>query len=340
MANQSEGIQFVITGFPGLPREYHLLVSLLIFLFYVMALMANGTVIALIIMKEHLHQPMYLLIGNLALSELLLDTVTLPKLLAMYWFGDGRLSLSGCLFQMFCVHSLGMMDCFTIMMMAFDRYVAICKPLRYPTIVTNKVVIVVCVFVFLLASALTLSIVLIAADLTYCGTKKVSSCFCISPAITSLACTDFTAAKRNAFIIAMFVLLLPLALIISSYVVIITTIRSSAHHENWQKAFYTCTTHLLVNGLFFIPRIFVYMASQVRLILNADLNVLLLWIYTFVPHLANPVIYCLRTKEIKKTLLGLFQSKARIKEGETYSAQGKRGKIVAVSTLTSSAGKN
>uniref|UniRef100_A0A1B8Y8T7 G-protein coupled receptors family 1 profile domain-containing protein n=1 Tax=Xenopus tropicalis TaxID=8364 RepID=A0A1B8Y8T7_XENTR len=183
--------------------------------------------------------------------------------------------------------------------MALDRYVAICQPLRYHSIISNKLVTLLCYFLWAAAALIGSIVAAIAGQLPYCGPNRVKNCFCISSAVGALACVDVTLARRTVFTLAMCVLLLPLAVIILSYVLIIRVIHSSTNTENSWKAFYTCTTHLMVIGLYFIPRVFVYSTGQIPLTLDADINVLLLCLYTFIPHLANPVIYCLRTKDIR-----------------------------------------
>ncbi|KAG8431394.1 hypothetical protein GDO86_018898 [Hymenochirus boettgeri] len=299
MANQSTVSEFIFIGFPGLHQNFHIPVSMVMFLLYSISLVANSTVMILILVKRPLHQPMYIIIGNLALSDLLFDTLTLPKIIAKYWFGAGSISFYGCFFQLFWVHCLGSFDSFVIMLMAIDRYVAVCKPLRYHSIITNRLVAILCYFLWLLAALIATVNSVVAAKLPYCGPSNIKNCFCAFTTVTPLACTDITHSIRTAFISAMCVLLLPLAFIALSYVLIILAIKQSARNEKWKKAFYTCTTHLFVIGLYYIPRVFVYGSNQARWILDADLNVLLLCLYTFIPHAASPIIYCLRTKEIK-----------------------------------------
>ncbi|XP_063301068.1 olfactory receptor 1E16-like [Pelobates fuscus] len=308
MANQSDLSEFVLIGFPGLPQKFHQLVSVTMFLVYTTALLANGTVILLIAFRKHLHHPMYLIIWNLALSDLTFDTVTLPKTIAMYWFADGKISFVACMLQSFCVNYLASFDSFIIMLMAIDRYVAICKPLRYSTIITNNMTIFLCCLLWLIASFFAIAIVILASQLPYCILNyKINSCYCNISAMLSIACVDSFPLRRVAFTLAMIVLLIPLTFIIFSYVVIIRTISSSRSSENWQRAFYTCSTHLFIIGMYFIPRLFIFTANQLRLILNADLSVLLHCLYTYVPHLASPIIYCLRTREIKRTLSNIFK---------------------------------
>ncbi|XP_053312083.1 olfactory receptor 2AT4-like [Spea bombifrons] len=301
MANHSETFNVILVGFPGLQEKFHILVSVLLFVVYVASLAANGTVVCLIIVKEHLHHPMYLTIANLAASDLLFDTLTLPKIIARYWFGSVSMSFSECLFQMFSVHHLGSMDSFIMMLMAIDRYVAICKPLQYPSIITNKLTGMSCIIGWVILTTPSMVPVILNSQISYCGRNKINGCFCTNIAITLLSCKDITPTKQLAFGLAMVVLLVPLFIIIMSYVIIIKTIRAN-HSENWQKAFYTCATHLIVIVLYYTPRVFIYTANQVQLILDPDLNVVILCLYTFIPHIANPVIYCLRNKDIKRIL--------------------------------------
>ncbi|OCT56346.1 hypothetical protein XELAEV_18000230mg [Xenopus laevis] len=313
MANQSEVLEFVLIGFPSLPKNFHIVVSLVMFLIYITSLVANGTVIGLIVVKEHLHQPMYIVIGNLALSDLLFDTITTPKIIAKYWFGDGNISFSGCLFQLFCVHSLGSVDSFILMLMAADRYVAILQPLRYFAIITKKLTAIFCSCFWVLSVVIVSVMTYMILKLPFCGPNNITGCFCSSSVIFPLACTDVTYVRQVSLIFALSVLLIPLAFIILSYALIVLTIHSMLHSDNWQKLFYTCTTHLLVICLYYIPRVFVYLANYVRLLFNADINVLILYMYTFLPHLANPIIYCLRNKEIKVILENMMKRKIRFK---------------------------
>ncbi|KAM4702149.1 olfactory receptor 56B34-like [Discoglossus pictus] len=308
MANQTDVLEFVLLGFPGLQPQFRILVSLVIFLVFLVASLANSIVIILIILRHHLHQPMYIIIGNLALSDLLFDTITLPKIIAMYWFGDGNISFFACMFQIFFAHNLGSLDSFIIMLMAIDRYVAICTPLRYCSIITNKRVAFYCCICWFSASIIGLAIAAVAMQLPYCGPNRVKNCFCTNTAVTSLACAGSALSRRFPFIISIFVHLVPLSFIIYTYTIIIRTVRSSSRSDNWQKALYTSTTHLFIIGLYYIPRMTVYGYNQVQLISNADVNTLLIFLYTFVPHVASPIIYCLRTKEIKIILGKIFRT--------------------------------
>ncbi|XP_063806667.1 olfactory receptor 6B1-like [Pseudophryne corroboree] len=316
MANTTDVFEFVLLGFPGLSEKFHLVVSLIFFLMYNVSLFSNGLVIALIIQREHLHQPMYVIIGNLALSDLIFDTLTLPKIIAKYWFRDDSLSFNACFFQMFFVHNLGSLDSFIIMLMAVDRFVAICKPLHYCSIITNKVVSIFCFIFWLIAAAVGLGIAVMGARLPYCGPNKIRNCFCSLTPVAVLSCVDSIVTRRTVFTIALVVHLFPLSYIISSYAIIIWKIHLMTHFGNWQNLLYTCTTHWLVIFLYFVPRLAVYVYNQFQLISNADVNTLLICIYTFVPHFISPIIYCLRTEEIKQTLRKVFLNMVSLSLGK------------------------
>ncbi|XP_069828873.1 olfactory receptor 2AT4-like [Dendropsophus ebraccatus] len=300
MTNQSTPSEIVLVGFPSLPLRFYFPVSLTMFLVYISSLSANGTVILVIILKESLHKPMYIAIANLAASDLLFDTITLPKIIAKYWFEDGTMPFMACLFQVFWVHYLGTLDAFILMVMAIDRYVAISRPLHYSSIISNKQMAVACTLCVFVSSIASLIGICMNLTLVFsCGRTKINSCFCTSSSVYNLACGDVTFPRRVGFGTAMVALLLPLSFIIFSYIAIIRIVNSSTHLANGQKALYTCTTHLFVIALYYIPRLFVYITNQTQLILNADVNVLILCLYTFLPHVANPIIYCLRNKEIR-----------------------------------------
>ncbi|XP_069828860.1 olfactory receptor 6P1-like [Dendropsophus ebraccatus] len=309
MANQSQSNvqEFVLLGFPGLAPRFSFAVSITFFLLYNVSLWANGLVIVLIILRGHLHQPMYVIVGNLAFSDLICDTLTLPKIIAKYWFEDGSLSFSMCFVQMFFVHYLSTLDSLIIMLMAVDRYVAICKPLRYHTIINNRLVTILCLLFWLFAAIIGLVITSLGLWLPYCGPNRIKSCFCSLTPVAILSCVDSALARRTGFIIALFAHLSPLSFIVFSYIIILSKMCSLGRSENWQKAVYTCTTHWFVIGLYFIPRLTVYTYNQFQLIPNADVNVLLICLYTFAPHFTSPIIFCLRTEEIKKTLRDLLQ---------------------------------
>ncbi|XP_069828879.1 olfactory receptor 1E16-like [Dendropsophus ebraccatus] len=311
MVNETEISEVILVGFPGLPEDVHNLVAAGMFLVYIFSLTANGSVICLVALNTYLHQPMYLVIANLATSDLIFDTVTLPKLIARYWFGSSSINFKVCIFQMFWIHYLGSVDSYLLMFMAVDRYVAISQPLRYNLIMTNRRTIIICSFFWIFAATSTNATLTIqASDIVLCSSStKINTLFCTHTAVLATACTDVTFIRKVAFVFAMVVLLAPLGIIVLSYVLIVVEISSSSRSENWRKLFYTCTTHLLVVALYYVPRVFLYTISlSCVIIIRPDVHALILFLYSVAPHMANPVIYFLRTKEIRQTLGKVLQT--------------------------------
>ncbi|XP_077306989.1 olfactory receptor 1500-like [Lithobates pipiens] len=305
--NRSEVLEFILIGFPGLPENFYSLVSVSFFLIYNISLYANLIVVVLLLLSRHLHQPMYVIIGNLSVSDLLFDTLTLPKIISKYWFGDGSLSYTACLIQMFFVHYLGTLDAYIFMVMAIDRYIAICKPLRYHSIISNRLVAIVCLVLWIFVAAMVSSIIAPGLMLPFRGTNRVKSCFCSFNTVAVLSYVDTASSRRTRYLIAMMSHLCPLSFIVYSYIIIIQKICSSSRRENWRKAFYTCTTHWLFIGLYFIPRLAIYAYNQLQPNPDNDLSVFLICLYTFAPHFTSPIIFCLRTEQIRRTLSKVFK---------------------------------
>ncbi|XP_073404464.1 olfactory receptor 6P1-like [Dendrobates tinctorius] len=308
MANRSAGFDFELTGFLGLPDKLNIFLSIIMFIVYNITFISNGSVMTLIVRKEKLHEPLYIMIANLAFSNLFSDTVTLPKFIAKHWFDGGRISFLACFIQMYFVHCLGGMESFILVLMAFDRFVAICNPLRYSSIVTHRVTMVAC-GTFWYSVALCTLITLLILRHSFYGPNKIINLFCNVSALLRLACEDVTATRGSILIYSMVVLFLPLTFIILSYAVIILSIFSINHSKGWRKALSTCTTHWIVMTLFYLPRIFVYIANYARLVFSPDLNVFLIFLHTYLPHLANPIIYCLTTEKIKRTIANTLKNK-------------------------------
>ncbi|XP_073468470.1 olfactory receptor 2A12-like [Aquarana catesbeiana] len=287
MANQTAHFEFELTGFPGVPQTFYMLMSFFLFIIYNIMFLTNGAVFIVIILKEKLHKPMYILIANLAFSDFLFDMATLPKMIAKYWFDNGKISFLACFVQVYLVHWLAGMDPLILMLMAFDRYIAICNPLRYSSTITIKLTVYVSSFMWFSLAIITLGTTMIAKH-PFCGPNKVISFFCNSSTVMRLACDDVNSTREILLVITLVLLLGTLALIILSYISILFSILSLSHSGGGWKAFHTCMTHLFVIAFFYIPRVFVYIANYVKLILTPDLGVFLIVLQSYLPHLANP----------------------------------------------------
>ncbi|KAM9319742.1 olfactory receptor 226-like [Gastrophryne carolinensis] len=299
--NQTVFSEVILVGFPGLGKEYYAPVSITMLLVYMVSVTVNGAVISLVIMKRHLHKPMYVIIANLAAADLLFDTITLPKMVARYWFDVG-MTFNECLVQLFFFHFLNTTDSYIFMLMAIDRFFAICVPLQYPVILTPRVVAFSCAFCWLAASSTAFAIAALNSQAPPCGYNKINTLMCNTISLTALACKDVSHIKEVTFGFAMFIQFVPLSFIVLSYVTIINVIRLSASSVGLRRSFYTCSTHLFAVTLHYAPRVFVYTANEIGFVFDADVNVLVLCLYAYLPHTTNPVIYCLRNSDIRQTI--------------------------------------
>ncbi|XP_038548447.1 olfactory receptor 2AT4-like [Micropterus salmoides] len=295
---------FFILGFPGLSPQYYGPVSAMFFFFYLSIAVGNIFILAFVICQKSLQKPTYLVFCHLALNDLTFGTVTLPKIISKYWFGDGIISFYWCFTQMFFVHYLGSVTSFILLVMTVDRFIAICIPLRYPVLITNNTMSVLCGFAWFIPLPLMVAVVLHALTLPYCKSNVIAQCYCDHFSITSQACgEDVKILQVTALCVAMFCLLLPLAFILFSYVSIIVVILKMSSVVGRKKFLSTCTPQIFITCLFYLPRCFVYVANTVGFSFSLDVRILLILFYSLFPAAVNPVIYCFKTQDMKQTLI-------------------------------------
>ncbi|XP_036411891.1 olfactory receptor 2AT4-like [Colossoma macropomum] len=293
---------FFIVGFPGLHPKYYGLASAIMLVVYVCILLGNGIFLTLFVRDRRLRKPMYYIIINLVACDVLFSTTTLPKIIARYWFNDGVISFLGCFTQMYFVHYFGFANAFILAVMAFDRYVAICNPLRYANIVNDSTIMILCFASWLMAEPCVLMMAIRAYPLPYCAANTIVQCYCDHAAITKLACTDRTPYGFPALIFTMVLLLVPLAFIFFSYSSIMMAVFRISTTQGRLKTLSTCSSQLIIIALFFLPRCFNHMAPYVGISFSADTQILIIMLYSLLPPMVNPLIYCLRTKEVKEIL--------------------------------------
>ena len=299
--------EFVIVGFPGLQPEYYGLASAIMFFVYVCTLLGNAIFILLFTKDRSLHKPMYIIILNLVMLDVLFSTTTLPKIIARYWFHAGTISFTACFVQMYFVHYFGTVVSVILLLMALDRYVAICYPLRYPMIMSNSNVCILSATAWLISQTGPLMMVIRAYPLPYCASNKIVQCYCDHISITVLACTSRAPYGFPAFILAMLALLGPLALIIFSYASIIVAVLQITSTEGRLKMLSTCSAQLIIVALYYLPRCFVYLASNVGIKFSRDLRIVIIMLYSLLPPMINPLIYFWRTNEFKVSFVKIFK---------------------------------
>ncbi|XP_071353192.1 olfactory receptor 13C2-like [Trachinotus anak] len=300
--NHSVVTEFILTGFPGLHPKYQGLASAVLFLVYSLTLIGNATIVFLFVIDCSLHKPMYYIILNLSACDILFSTTTLPKIISKYWFQSETISFTACFVQMYFVHYLGTVNSYILFLMALDRYLAICHPLRYSLVLKKSTICILSIIAWIVANAGSLMLVIRAYPLPYCASNIINHCYCDHIGITMLACTDRAPYGFPAFILAMVMLLGPLSFIIFSYCCIIIAVLKIANLQGRLKSLSTCSTQLIVISLYYFPRCFVYLASNVGIKFSADMRVVIIMLYSLCPPMINPLIYCLRSKDMRESL--------------------------------------
>ncbi|XP_077321059.1 olfactory receptor 6N2-like [Lithobates pipiens] len=297
-SNQSLVTQFIIVGFPDL-GGYEVLLFFFLCLAYIFTLSGNITIITLICTNNQLHVPLYLFVAELSFLEIWYTTVTIPKMLSIL-LNVKIIPYVGCLLQMYFFHVLGATETYLLTAMAYDRYMAICNPLRYPSIMTiiSCFELAACCWVIGFLGPLTQIILL--SHLIFCGSNRVEHIFCDFNPVMNLACSDFSLNVTVNFTINSILLFFAFTCIILSYIKIISSVLKIKTAEGRKKAFSTCGAHLTVVFLFFGSACFMYVRPIKTHIVNYDR--ILAVVYSVLTPMCNPVIYSLRNQEIRRIL--------------------------------------
>ncbi|KAM3874716.1 olfactory receptor 52E8-like [Diretmus argenteus] len=300
---------FHIVGFPGLLPQYYGPVSALLLLTFISIVFGNVFILIFVSCVECLHKPTYLIFCHLALTDIAFGFVTLPKIIARYWWDDRIVSFGVCFTQMYFVHSLGAVHSLILLMMAIDRFIAIRVPLRYSVFITNKIISITC-GMFWIVTLMRMFVVLShALSLPFCDSNIIAQCYCDFISIVRLACKKDKYIEDVAFGFAMFSLLVPLAFIIFSYCAIIICVVRISSSEGRVRTMSTCTPQIFITSLYYIPRCFVYLAYFLGFKFpNADIRIVVIMLYSLLPAAVNPLIYCFKTKDIKETLMKKLKS--------------------------------
>ncbi|XP_008835627.1 putative olfactory receptor 56B2 [Nannospalax galili] len=292
--------EFILLGFPGIHSWQHWL-SLPLALLYFLALLTNICVIIVIHQEASLHQPMYYFLAILAVVDMGLATTIMPKILAIFWFNAKSISLPECFAQMYVIQCFVTMESGIFVCMAIDRYVAICQPLRYPSIVTESFVVKATVFMTLRNCVATISVPVLASQRNYCSKNQIEHCLCSNLAVTSLSCDDRRINSINQLALAWVVMGTDLGLTLFSYALILRSVLKLNSAEAASKALGTCTSHLIL--IFFFYTVIVvlsitHLAGMKIPLIPVLLNVL----HNVIPPAMNPVVYALKNKELKQGL--------------------------------------
>lgn len=301
---------FVLRGFPELNKHRRLL-ALPFSANYLSVLLGNSLLMYVIHSVEHLHSPMYLLIYALCVIDILTATAIVPSMLLSLLFDRDEISLAGCLTQMFFTHFLSSLESTLLLVMALDRYVAICQPLRYGEIIDASTFAKLLLFT-LVRSGSIMATVGLASSLRFCASNIIQHCYCDHMALVSLACdsTEKSSAAGLAVIICFVGVDIPL--IFLSYIKILSVVlqAAAAGEERW-KAFHTCGTHLIIMLCFYLVGSVTFLSHNLNIPIPTDVNTFLGLTYILFPATVNPVIYGIRTREIRNGFSTIFKLRGK-----------------------------
>nr|XP_006119824.1 olfactory receptor 52R1-like [Pelodiscus sinensis]XP_025038729.1 olfactory receptor 52R1-like [Pelodiscus sinensis] len=299
---------FILLGIPGLETAFAW-ISIPFCSTYAISMLGNFTILFIVKKELSLHEPMYYFLCMLATTDLVLSTSTLPKTLSIFWFNSVEISFSACLTQMFFIHCFLAIESGIFVAMALDRYVAICHPLRHSTILTNPVVAKTGLAVVLRSGMLALPSIFLAKRWPYCTTNIIPHTHCEYIAVVKLACGDIRISSYYGLFVAFFVTGLDVFFISVSYVQILRAIFRLPTKDAQLKTFGTCGSHLFAILAFYIPILFSFLTQRFGQNVAQHFRILIANVYLLVPPTLNPIIYGVRTKQIRDRLLQLIRHK-------------------------------
>uniref|UniRef100_A0A8C8SNX8 Olfactory receptor n=1 Tax=Pelusios castaneus TaxID=367368 RepID=A0A8C8SNX8_9SAUR len=296
---------FYLTGIPGM-EDAHVWFSIPICFMYLTSILGNSVILFIIKTDPTLHKPMYIFLSMLAITDLGLSISTMPTTLGIFWFNSREISHDACFAQLSFIHLLTFTESSVLLSMAFDRFLAICNPLRYESILTTPRIAKMGLVLVVRAVALMFPFPILLKHYQYCQGNTLSHSYCLHPDVMKMACSDIRVDIIYGFFVTLTSLGVDLLLILLSYVMILKTVLSIASHAERLKALNTCVSHVCVVLLFYTPEI--SLAVIYRFVKNSSplVQIVMGNVYLLVPPLMNPVVYTVKTKPIRARIIRVF----------------------------------
>uniref|UniRef100_A0A8D2AVX0 Olfactory receptor n=1 Tax=Sciurus vulgaris TaxID=55149 RepID=A0A8D2AVX0_SCIVU len=304
-SNSSTITGFILLGLPG-PREEQILLFVLFSTVYLLTLMGNGSIICAVHWDQRLHTPMYILLANFSFLEIWYVTSTVPNMLANFLSDTKVISFSGCFLQFYFFFSLGSAECFFLAVMAFDRYLAICRPLHYPTLMTGRLCNILVFTCWVLGFLWFLIPIIVISQMSFCGSRIIDHFLCDPGPLLTLTCSRNPVIELTSSTLSSLLLFIPFLFIMGSYVLVLKAVLKVPSAAGKRKAFSTCGSHLAVVSLFYGSVMVMYVSPTSEH--EAGMQKIVTLFYSVFTPLINPVIYSLRNTDMKcamKKLLGI-----------------------------------
>ncbi|XP_039079098.1 olfactory receptor 51T1 [Hyaena hyaena] len=305
----SSSPNFLLTAFPGLELA-HIWISIPVCCLCAIALLGNSMILFVIIVERSLHKPMYYFLSMLSAVDLCLTISTLPTVLGVLWFHAREISLKACLIQMFFVHGFSFLESSVLVAMAFDRFMVICNPLKYATVFTDMIILVIGLIICIRQVILIFPMFLALTKVSFHGGQELSHPFCYHPDMIRYTYSNSWISNFLGMFLQLYLTGTDLLFILFSYILILRTVLSIVAPKKQQKALSTCVCHICAVTVFYVPMISLsfthrLLSSTPRVVCSILANV-----YLLLPPVLNPIIYSLKTKTIRQAMLQLLHLKS------------------------------
>ncbi|XP_007527586.1 olfactory receptor 51F2-like [Erinaceus europaeus] len=305
----SSSIIFLLTGVPGL-EAFHTWISIPFCFLYVTALSGNSLILIAIVSQSSLHEPMYYFLSMLSTTDLGLSISTLVTMMGIFWFNAREIDFNACLSQMFFIQLFTVMESSVLLAMAFDRFVAISNPLRYASILTEARIAQIGVVTVMRGTVMLAPMVALLKHLSFCRSHVLHHSYCFHPDVMKLSCTDTRINSVLGLTILISTAGVDSTFIVFSYVLIIKTVLSIASPAERKKAFSTCISHIGAVAIFYIPLISLSFVHRFGKRAPPYVHTLIANAYLLIPPVMNPIIYSVKTKQIRIAVLKVLHFSA------------------------------
>ncbi|XP_039375503.1 olfactory receptor 51G2-like [Mauremys reevesii] len=300
-----KSVIFLLTGLPS-HGDAHLWISIPFCFMYVISTIGNSLILFIVKTDPSLHEPMYIFLSMLAITDLGISITTIPTILGIYVFNSREISLDACLAQLFFIHLLQYIESSVLLLMAFDRFIAIHNPLRYAAILTLPRIAKMGLVAVLRAMVLILPLPFLLKRFRYCHANVLSHSYCLFQEVMKMACSDITVNSIYGLFTKLFQMGLDSLLILLSYVMILKTVLSIASYKECLRALNTCVSHLCALLLFYTPEISLSVIHRFGKGSYPLLQILLGYMSLLLPPLMNPIVYSVKSKHLRARIIRVF----------------------------------